>query len=84
VEATCFTHEGIDAIIPAFKAGKELASQVQIAIVSAPTYSVSLVTKEIEEGILLVQSVIDKVKETLEKRGGSLVIKVAPKALAAN
>lgn len=84
VEATCFTAEGIDAIIPAFKAGKEVANQVQISIVSAPLYSLSLVTKEIEEGIQLVSSVIEKVKQELERRGGSLVVKVQPKPLVAH
>ena len=75
VEVTCFTSEGVDAIISAFKVGKEEHPEVDIQIESAPLYSLSVVTKERQNGVQSILSAIEKINREISNKKGALVVK---------
>jgi len=88
VEVTCFTHEGIEAIVPALQAGENVGGStdpIKIAVVATPLYSISTHIKASEkaQGIELLQKSIREIKKEIEKRSGTLVVKVAPNVTAA-
>jgi len=84
IELTCFTPEGIDAIIPALKAGRDVSTEqnkIQIHVLSSPLYTVHVMTKDKDQGIKAIQTAIDRIQAEITKRKGSLAIKVAPEVV---
>jgi len=87
VEVTCFTHEGIEAIVPALLAGENVgtsAEPIKIAVVATPLYSISTQRKvsEKDQAIDLLNRSIQEIKQEIEKRNGSLVVKTPPSITA--
>eukprot|EP01115_Flamella_aegyptia_P005994 TRINITY_DN2530_c0_g1_i1.p1 TRINITY_DN2530_c0_g1~~TRINITY_DN2530_c0_g1_i1.p1 ORF type:complete len:329 (+),score=126.77 TRINITY_DN2530_c0_g1_i1:495-1481(+) len=82
IEVTCFTAEGVEALIPAFLAGREVAPKVQILIESPPLYSVSTVSTDMEQGVKEVNTAIDAIKKEIEKRKGTLTIRKQAETIA--
>lgn len=81
IELTCFTPEGIDAIIPALKAGREVSTDqntIQIHVLSSPLYTVHVMTKDKDQGVKAVHAAIERIQNEITKRKGVLVVKVAP------
>eukprot|EP01117_Protostelium_nocturnum_P011630 TRINITY_DN4224_c0_g1_i1.p1 TRINITY_DN4224_c0_g1~~TRINITY_DN4224_c0_g1_i1.p1 ORF type:complete len:304 (-),score=98.35 TRINITY_DN4224_c0_g1_i1:87-998(-) len=82
VEVTCFAYEGIDAIIPALKAGRDavakLGEEVKIALISTPQYSLTTMARDPASGVKNLQSCIHAIRDEIEKRKGNLKVAVDP------
>jgi len=84
IELTCFTPEGIDAIIPALKAGREVSTEqnkIEIHVLSSPLYTIHVMTKDKDTGIKALHSAIERIQNEITKRKGSLTVKVAPEVV---
>jgi translation initiation factor 2 subunit 1 len=87
IELTCFTPEGIDAIIPALKAGRDGDEQnnnntkIQINVLSSPLYTIHVMTKDKDNGIKAINSAIERIQAEITKRKGTIVVKVAPEVV---
>jgi translation initiation factor 2 alpha subunit (eIF-2alpha) len=75
VEVTCFTAEGVDAIIPALRAGKNSGKDIQINIISPPQYAITTTTADPESAITIINCAIDIIKSEIEKRNGALIVR---------
>jgi len=84
VEVTCFTYEGIDAIIPSLKAGRTAASsipgspEVKIALISTPLYSLTTSAIDKDSGLKAIQNAIDAITKEIQSRKGNLKVTVEP------
>ena len=82
VEVTCFTKEGIIAIRRALKKGLDDHSTDECAITikleKPPLYTVSMSTLNPEQGVQLVEAVMDTIRTEIKKAGGNLVVKIQP------
>lgn len=81
VDVTCLHYEGIDAIKEALLAGKALSTkecEVDIQLVAPPTYV--LLTRHISKdtAIETLQQVMEKIRETIEMKKGSMTVAQAP------
>jgi translation initiation factor 2 subunit 1 len=88
-ELTCFTHEGIDAIIPSLKAGQDLANQLdkdhptKVNLISTPLYTIATTTMDKEKGMEVINKAVETIKAEIEKRNGSLVVKIPASVVTA-
>ena len=85
IEVHCFTYAGIDAIREALFAGINCGgenTQIKIKLISPPIYVLSTMTLEKDAGIALLNKAIDTIKETIEKHGGKMDVKMAAKAVS--
>jgi translation initiation factor 2 subunit 1 len=78
VEMTCFSPEGIEGIKKSIREGLKVDPGVKIRILSAPLYLIQFLTREPEQGIRVVQKVIDILGRTLRTVDGELCIKKPP------
>jgi len=85
VEVTCFTHEGIEAIVPSLKAGESSANGLKINLLATPLYTISTSIKlsEKEQGIKVIDKAIEVITKEIESRRGSCVVKDKPSITAA-
>lgn len=84
IEVSCFTYEGIDAVKEALIEGKKLGTEeepITIKLVATPLYVMYMTSLEREKGIETINSAIQVIKERIEKSGGTLVVKVEPRAV---
>ena len=79
VEITCFSIYGIEGIKESIRKGLAISPDIRIRILSAPTYLIQCVTKNIEEGIRIIQRVIEEIGRSLRLVGGELVITKEPR-----
>lgn len=80
IEVTCFSYEGIDAIIAALKVGEAVSKEdyeIKIKLVAAPLYVMTSQALDRQEGIALMTVALAKMEESIKAAGGDLVIKVA-------
>lgn len=87
IEVTCFGYEGVDAVKEALEAGESLHSEaipVKIKLVAAPLFVLTSVSLDKQKAIETLTEAISLMKESIEKAGGSLNIKMDPKAVTAN
>ena len=78
VEMTCFSPEGIEGIKKSIREGLLVDPGVKIRILSAPLYLIQFSTREPEQGIRVVEKVIDILGRTLRSVDGELCIKKPP------
>jgi translation initiation factor 2 subunit 1 len=78
VEMTCFSPEGIEGIKKSIREGLLVDPGVKIRILSAPLYLIQFSTREPEQGIRVVEKVIDILGRTLRTVDGELCIKKPP------
>jgi translation initiation factor 2 subunit 1 len=78
VEMTCFSPEGIEGIKKSIREGLKVDPGVKIRILSAPLYLIQFSTREPEQGIRVVEKVIDILGRTLRTVDGELCIKKPP------
>jgi translation initiation factor 2 subunit 1 len=86
VEVSCFAYEGIDAIKEALKAAESVSTeqmQVKAKLVAAPLYVILVQALDKNQGIALLQVAIEKIQQTIEAKGGSCKVTMAPKAVTA-
>lgn len=79
IEVTCFAYEGIDAIKEALTAGEKHG--VTIKLIAAPIYVMTLMTLDKEHGVELMNQAIETIATIIRSKGGSLDVKLAPKAV---
>ncbi|KOS22793.1 Eukaryotic translation initiation factor 2 subunit alpha [Escovopsis weberi] len=87
VEVTCFGYDGIDAIKAALRkaeANNSEEQQIKVRLVAPPLYVLTSTSLDKNQGISLLQDAIVDVRTTIEASGGSLVVKMEPKAVTAN
>eukprot|EP00605_Chrysophyceae_sp_TOSAG23-4_P000289 GSChrysophyteH1.ASY1.ANO1.334.1 assembled CDS len=84
IEVTCFTYEGIDAIKDALLAGEAKGSEavpVRIKLIAPPMYVMTSMTLDKELGVETLNAAIETIKASIQAQGGSLDVKMAPKAV---
>lgn len=84
IEVTCFTYEGIDAIREALIAGENRGSSdvpVRIKLIAPPMYVMTSMTLDKDLGIETLNAAIEVITSTIKAKGGSLDVKMAPKAI---
>eukprot|EP00598_Pedospumella_elongata_P007459 CAMPEP_0184967828 /NCGR_PEP_ID=MMETSP1098-20130426/1063_1 /TAXON_ID=89044 /ORGANISM="Spumella elongata, Strain CCAP 955/1" /LENGTH=320 /DNA_ID=CAMNT_0027489337 /DNA_START=97 /DNA_END=1059 /DNA_ORIENTATION=- len=84
IEVTCFTYEGIDAIKTALTEGEEKSGadcQVKIKLIAPPMYVMTCMTLDKELGLETMNHCIEVIATTIRAKGGSLDVKMAPKAV---
>eukprot|EP01039_Chlorochromonas_danica_P005317 gene5317-5852_t len=84
IEVTCFTYEGIDAIKEALIAGEEKSTAdnaVKIKLIAPPMYVMTTMTLDKDQGIEVMNQAIEAVGVVIRSKGGSLDVKMAPKAV---
>jgi len=84
VEVSCYSYEGIDAIKTALKEGLTLSTEekpVKINLIAPPVYVVTSSSLDREDGVRLLQEVIDKIKISIESFKGRFKVKMAPKVV---
>lgn len=79
IEVTCFAYDGIDAIKEALTAGE--AHGVTIKLIAAPIYVMTQMTLDKEHGIETMNQAIETIGNVIRAKGGSLDVKMAPKAV---
>lgn len=84
IEVTCFTYEGIDAIREALIAGENRGTAdvpVRIKLIAPPMYVMTSMTLDKDLGIETLNAAIEVITATIKAKGGSLDVKMAPKAV---
>lgn len=85
IEISCFEYSGIDAIKEALIAGKQCSTDPEtpiiIHLVASPLYVIYVTSLDKAQGIELVQTAIKTIKEKIESSGGTLEVKVEPRAV---
>ncbi|KAH6895782.1 translation initiation factor 2, alpha subunit [Thelonectria olida] len=84
IEVTCFGYEGIDAVKSALRTAEAKnteESQVKVKLVSPPLYVLTNTCLDKNLGISRLEEAIIEIKKSIESAGGSLVVKMEPKAV---
>ncbi|KAF9017535.1 hypothetical protein BDZ89DRAFT_1022158 [Hymenopellis radicata] len=85
IELTCYTPQGIDAIKKALRKGeKESTEQVPIKakLVAPPLYVLSTSAGDKYAAVERLERAIESIQHTIESQGGTLVVKMKPKAVS--
>eukprot|EP01100_Stratorugosa_tubuloviscum_P012845 TRINITY_DN6217_c0_g1_i1.p1 TRINITY_DN6217_c0_g1~~TRINITY_DN6217_c0_g1_i1.p1 ORF type:complete len:390 (-),score=215.30 TRINITY_DN6217_c0_g1_i1:92-1261(-) len=86
-EISCFSYEGVDAVKSALLAGQGMGTTnlpVQIKLVAPPLFVATATSLDKEKGIEVLNAVIIKAREEIEKHNGNLVVKQPPRAVSEN
>ncbi|GKT85330.1 eukaryotic translation initiation factor 2 alpha subunit [Colletotrichum tofieldiae] len=84
VEVTCFGYEGIDAVKTALRTAESRnddQTQVKVRLVSPPLYVLTSTCLDKNLGIARLEEAIVEIRTSIEAAGGSLVVKMEPKAV---
>jgi len=84
IEVTCFTYEGIDAIKAALGEGEDkstLDCPVRIKLIAPPMYVMTCMTLDKDAGLEVMNQSIEAIATCVRSKGGSLDVKMAPKAV---
>ncbi|AOW01047.1 translation initiation factor 2, alpha subunit [Yarrowia lipolytica] len=84
IDITCFAYEGIEAIKKALAAGETLNSElvpVKVKLVAAPLFVLTSTCLDKQKAIDTLGEAIEKIRESIEASGGSLTVKMEPKAV---
>ena len=84
IEVTCFTYDGIEAIRSALLAGEDAGTNdcpIKIKLIAPPMYVMTSMTLDKDAGVDVLTKAIDVVKASVEGAGGSLEVKMPPKAV---
>lgn len=87
VEVACFGYDGVDAVKDALRAGESLHSEavpVSIKLVAAPLFVLTSLSLDKQKAIEVLTQAIEKIKESIEKNGGTVNVKMEPKAVTEN
>ena len=81
IQVTCFTFEGIEAIRQALLAAQALSTKtvpIRVQLIAAPLYVMQTTTIDKNSGIAILTKAIEVVKNSIESKGGNLIVKMAP------
>jgi translation initiation factor 2 subunit 1 len=84
IEVSCYSYEGIDAIKRALKEGLSLSTEdkpVKINLIAPPVYVVTSSSLDRDDGVKVLQDVIDKIQANIEQNKGRFKVKMAPKVV---
>lgn len=84
IEVTCFAYEGIDAIKRSLRTAESRNTEnneVKVRLVSPPLYVLTNICLDKNLGISRLEQAIIDVKASIEEAGGSLQVKMQPKAV---
>ncbi|KAK6075098.1 eukaryotic translation initiation factor 2 alpha subunit [Seiridium cupressi] len=84
VEVTCFGYEGIDAVKTALRTAEAKNTednQVKVKLVSPPLYVLTSTCLDKSVGIAKLEEAIIDIRKNIEGAGGSLIVKMEPKAV---
>jgi translation initiation factor 2 subunit 1 len=82
IEVTCFSREGIRAIIPALKSGFGASREnekVEIHLISTPLYSLHVVSLSKDDGVAVLNDAIKRIADEIKKSNGTCQVKEAPR-----
>lgn len=85
IDVTCYTYEGIDAIKEALIQGEAAGTAetpIKIRLIAPPTFVMTLMTMDQPAGIELLNQSIEVIRTILTAKGGTLGVKMAPKAVS--
>ncbi|KAG6857059.1 hypothetical protein H0H87_010024 [Tephrocybe sp. NHM501043] len=85
IELTCYTPAGIDAIKKALRAGEKVSSEavpIKAKLVAPPLYVLSTNATDKYAAVERLERAIESIQSTIEDQGGSLVVKMKPKAVS--
>jgi len=85
IEVTCYTPAGIDAIKKALRAGEKESSEavpIKVKLVAPPLYVLSTNATDKYAAVDRLERAIESIQSTIEDQGGSLVVKMKPKAVS--
>ncbi|RIA95588.1 translation initiation factor eIF2 alpha subunit [Glomus cerebriforme] len=85
IEVTCFGYDGIDAIKSALKAGEACETgeiQIKVKLVAPPLYVMITNALDKNSGIEILEKAIITIQEAIEKSGGTLTVKMKPRAVS--
>ncbi|KAJ3485854.1 hypothetical protein NLI96_g4653 [Meripilus lineatus] len=85
IELTCYTPAGIDAIKKALRAGEAQSSEavpIKAKLVAPPLYVLSTNATDKFAAVDRLERAIESIQSTIENQGGSLVVKMKPKAVS--
>ncbi|KAG5642181.1 hypothetical protein DXG03_003444 [Asterophora parasitica] len=85
IELTCYTPAGIDAIKKALRAGEKASSDavpIKAKLVAPPLYVLSTNATDKYAAVERLERAIESIQSTIEDQGGSLVVKMKPKAVS--
>ncbi|KAJ3813609.1 eukaryotic translation initiation factor 2 subunit alpha [Lentinula lateritia] len=85
IEVTCYTPAGIDAIKKALKAGEKESSEavpIKVKLVAPPFYVLTTNATDKYAAVDRLERAIESIQSTIEDQGGSLVVKMKPKAVS--
>jgi translation initiation factor 2 subunit 1 len=85
IEVTCFGYEGIDAVKKALAAGEAHSTEeipIKIRLIAPPMYV--MITQSLDKnlGISALEESINLVESVIKSLGGSLIVKMKPKAVS--
>eukprot|EP00049_Salpingoeca_infusionum_P009870 m.167795 g.167795 ORF g.167795 m.167795 type:complete len:320 (+) comp14467_c0_seq7:2321-3280(+) len=84
IEVTCYAYEGIDAVKAALKQGLAQSTDqypIEINLIAPPQYKVETTALDHGKGIAKLEAAIEAIKQVIEQKGGSLVVKTEPRAV---
>ncbi|KAF9051285.1 eukaryotic translation initiation factor 2 alpha subunit-domain-containing protein [Panaeolus papilionaceus] len=85
IELTCYTPAGIDAIKKALRAGEKQSTDavpIKAKLVAPPLYVLSTNATDKYAAVDRLEKAIATIQSTIEKQGGSLIVKMKPKAVS--
>ncbi|KXN87203.1 Eukaryotic translation initiation factor 2 subunit alpha [Leucoagaricus sp. SymC.cos] len=85
IELTCYTPAGIDAIKKALRAGEKQSSEavpIKAKLVAPPLYVLSTNATDKYAAVERLERAIESIQNAIEDQGGSLVVKMKPKAVS--
>ncbi|XP_006463205.1 hypothetical protein AGABI2DRAFT_207881 [Agaricus bisporus var. bisporus H97] len=85
IELTCYTPAGIDAIRKALRAGEKQSSEavpIKAKLVAPPLYVLSTNATDKYTAVERLERAIESIQGSIEDQGGSLVVKMKPKAIS--
>ncbi|PSS06853.1 hypothetical protein PHLCEN_2v3539 [Hermanssonia centrifuga] len=85
IELTCYTPAGIDAIKKALRAGEQQSSEavpIKAKLVAPPLYVLTTNATDKYAAVDRLERAIESIQNTIENQGGSLVVKMKPKAVS--
>ncbi|TFK61357.1 translation initiation factor eIF2 alpha subunit [Pluteus cervinus] len=85
IELTCYTPAGIDAIKKALRAGEKMSNEavpIKAKLVAPPLYVLSTNSTDKFVAVDRLERAIEAIQTTIEKQGGTLIVKMKPKAVS--
>lgn len=86
IEVTCFGYEGVNAVKAALRAGEELHTEavpVKAKLVAAPLFVLTSVSLDKNGAIESLTKAIERIRSTIAEHGGTVNVKMEPKAVTA-